>query len=361
MQRLLVTGAAGFIGSAFCRQGLRQGLADIVGFDAMTYAASPRTVEDLRGLGPFRLMEGDIADPVAVKAAFASARPQAVVHFAAETHVDRSIDGPAAFVRTNVLGTSTLLEAARDYVAGLPPAERTAFRFLHISTDEVFGSLGPEGAFTEESPYAPNSPYAASKAAADHLVRAWHTTYGLPTLITNCSNNYGPYQFPEKLIPTILLKALDSKPLPVYGQGLNVRDWLYVDDHAEALWQVLTRGRVGETYGIGGEGGTITNLELVRILCRLMDERRPTTPEGPHERLITFVADRPGHDLRYTIDSTKTRRELGWSPRTSLHDGLAATLDWYLANAPWWRAIEATRYRGERLGLGCTPTREVAA
>jgi dTDP-glucose 4,6-dehydratase len=289
-----------------------------------------------------------VCDAGALRALFARYHPAAVVHLAAESHVDRSIDGPADFIQTNVVGTFTLLEEARHYWNGLSAARRDRFRFLHVSTDEVFGSLGPCGYFHEGAPYAPNSPYSASKAGADHLVRAWHHTYGLPVLTTNCSNNFGPYQFPEKLIPLMILSALEGKPLPVYGSGQQVRDWLYVDDHADALLSVLASGRIGETYCIGGRS-ELTNLEVVRAICALMDER---VPEGaPHDALITFVQDRPGHDMRYAIDTGKVSRELGWAPRETFATGLRHTVNWYLSHRRWWKRVRSGAYRGERLGL----------
>ena len=271
------------------------------------------------------------------------------MHLAAESHVDRSIDGPSAFIQSNIVGTNVLLEATREYWLALSPTERLAFRFHHVSTDEVYGSLGADGAFTEQSAYAPNSPYAASKASSDHLVRAWHHTFGLPVVISNCSNNYGPFQFPEKLIPLIVLSAVQGKPLPVYGTGENVRDWLHVDDHAAALMQILTRGRVGESYNVGGNSER-TNIAVVREICRILDELLPSSPHRPHEQLITFVKDRPGHDHRYAVDASKIRRELGWEPREVFETGLRRTVEWYLANEPWVHAI-SRRFNGERIGL----------
>ena len=347
--KLLVTGGAGFIGSAVVRLAVARGHA-VVNVDALTYAACLDNVASVAGAPGYRFEHADIRDRAAMDRIFAEHRPDAVLHLAAESHVDRSIDGPGTFVDTNVRGTFTLLEAARAHwmAAGRPDG----FRFHHVSTDEVFGSLGPTGAFTEATPYDPRSPYSASKAASDHLVRAWHETYGLPTLETNCSNNYGPYHFPEKLIPVVILRALAGEPIPVYGQGLNVRDWLYVEDHADALLTVLARGAVGRTYAIGGENEA-ANIDLVRRICALLDDRRP---EGaPHDRLIAFVADRPGHDLRYAIDPTRIRTELGWRPSVTLDEGLARTVDWYLANAPWWQALQSRQGVGERLGTGAAP------
>ncbi len=293
----------------------------------------------------------DVLDAAALARIFAEHRPRGVMHLAAESHVDRSIDGPAEFIETNIVGTSTLLEAARQYWDGLEGAEREAFRFHHVSTDEVYGSLGPEGLFTEETPYSPNSPYSASKASSDHLVRAWHETYGLPVVITNCSNNYGPCQFPEKLIPVLILKALAGEKLPIYGKGENVRDWLYVEDHAAALRLVLEKGRVGQTYNIGGRAER-TNIDVARAVCSILDDLLPDSPHRPHENLITFVADRPGHDLRYAIDSSKIERELGWSQKESFESGLKRTVAWYLENRTWWQRILSGDYQVERIGLG---------
>ncbi|MCF8506877.1 MAG: dTDP-glucose 4,6-dehydratase [Caulobacter sp.] len=346
---ILVTGGAGFIGSAVVRMLIRETPARVVNLDALTYAGSPTTVAEIADDPRYVFEHADIRDARAVAGIFARHDPDAVMHLAAESHVDRSIDGPSVFVETNVTGTSVLLEAARRHRESLPENRKGAFRFHHVSTDEVYGSLGPEGAFTETSPYDPRSPYAASKAASDHLARAWHHTFGLPVVVTNCSNNYGPYQFPEKLIPVIIANALDGKPLPVYGDGLNVRDWLFVEDHARALLTVLARGRVGETYNVGGSCER-TNLDLVTTLCRLLDALRPD-PAGPRERLITFVTDRPGHDRRYAIDAAKIRGELGWHPAETLETGLSRTVRWYLDNEAWWRTLRQTHAAG-RLGLG---------
>ena len=348
MTRILVTGGAGFIGSAVIRQFLAETDAIVINLDALTYAANLASLPGAAGHPRYVFERADIRDGAALARVFAAHRPDAVMHLAAESHVDRSIDGPGTFIDTNITGTYRLLEAARAHWLGLEGAARAAFRFHHVSTDEVFGSLGPEGLFTETTPYQPRSPYSASKAASDHLVRAWHETYGLPVVLTNCSNNYGPYQFPEKLIPLMILKGLSGQTLPVYGKGENVRDWLYVEDHARALRLVLERGRVGECYNIGGNCER-TNLTVVRTLCALLDERHPDG--APHERLIGFVADRPGHDLRYAIDAGKIERELGWRPRESFESGLARTVDWYLANQTWWRAIVDGSYQGQRLGL----------
>jgi dTDP-glucose 4,6-dehydratase len=340
--KLLVTGGAGFIGSAVVRLAIAEGHA-VVNLDALTYAASLESVASVADHPNYRFVKADIRDRAALDRVLAEHAPDAIMHLAAESHVDRSIDGPAAFIDTNVVGTYTLLEAARAWWDGSRP-----FRFHHISTDEVFGTLGPEGAFTETSPYAPNSPYSASKAASDHLVRAWGETYGLPVVLSNCSNNYGPFHFPEKLIPVVILNALAGRPIPVYGAGENVRDWLYVEDHARALLAIVAKGRIGESYNVGGNAEA-RNIDLVRAICGLMDEM---LPEGaPHERLIAFVADRPGHDFRYAIDASKIRAELGWSPSVTLREGLRRTVAWYLENRDWWQAIQARGHRMERIGL----------
>jgi dTDP-glucose 4,6-dehydratase len=352
-QTILVTGGAGFIGSAVVRKLIRATEARVVNVDKLTYAGNPDSLSEVDGDPRYRFEHVDICDAEALARVFAEHRPTAVMHLAAESHVDRSIDGPADFIQTNLVGTFTLLEAARRYWLALPQAERQAFRFLHVSTDEVFGSLGEEGFFTEQTPYSPNSPYSASKAGSDHLVRAWHHTYGLPVVTTNCSNNYGPYQFPEKLIPLMILNALVGKPLPVYGKGENVRDWLYVDDHAEALLTVLERGRIGETYAIGGHN-EMKNIDVVRTLCAVVDELAPDAEVGPRERLITYVTDRPGHDLRYAIDASKIQQELGWAPKQTFETGLRETVLWYLENRQWWERVQSGAYRGERLGLSLT-------
>ena len=344
--KILVTGGAGFIGSAVVRRAVAEGLG-VVNVDCLTYAACLGNVASVAGHPAYAFEKADIRDGAAMARIFADHRPDAVLHLAAESHVDRSIDGPAAFIDTNVRGTYTLLEAARRHweAAGRP----AGFRFHHVSTDEVYGSLGSTGRFTEDTPYDPRSPYSASKAASDHLVRAWGETYGLPVLVTNCSNNYGPFHFPEKLIPVVILKALAGQPIPVYGKGENVRDWLYVEDHAEALLHVLRNGKRGRTYNIGGENEA-RNIDLVRRICAILDDRRPAG--APHDRLISFVADRPGHDLRYAIDPARIREELGWRPSVTLEEGLARTVDWYLANEGWWRPLLDRPGVGARLGLG---------
>ena len=334
--KLLVTGGCGFIGSAVVRQALAAG-HDVVNVDKLTYAANQANVPDA-GNPRYTLEVVDICDADALASVFATHKPDIVMHLAAESHVDRSIDGPGAFIHTNVTGTFTMLQAARA---------ADVQRFHHISTDEVYGSLGATGKFTETTAYDPRSPYSASKAASDHLVRAWGETYGLPVVVTNCSNNYGPYHFPEKLIPLIILNGLAGKPLPVYGEGLNVRDWLYVEDHATALLTVATKGEIGETYNIGGNAEA-TNIDIVRRICALLDEAAPTNK--PHDQLITFVADRPGHDFRYAIDASKIKAELGWAPSVTLEEGLRRTVDWYLANEAWWRPLQE-RYAQQRLGV----------
>lgn len=348
MATWLVTGGAGFIGGNFVLDAVRRGIR-VVNLDALTYAGNRDTLAALDGNPDHVFVEGDIGDAALVARLLREHQPDAVVNFAAESHVDRSIDGPAAFVQTNVVGTLALLEQARDYWKSLDAPRRDAFRFLHVSTDEVYGSLGETGKFTETTPYAPNSPYSASKAASDHLVRAFHHTYGLPVLTTNCSNNYGPYQFPEKLIPLVIARALAGEPLPVYGDGRNVRDWLYVGDHCSAIGRVLEAGRVGETYNVGGNAER-ENIEVVRTICRLLDERRPLADGRARESLITFVADRPGHDRRYAIDASKIERELGWTPTVTFEEGIARTVDWYLDNQPWVSRVLDGSYRLERIG-----------
>ena len=354
IQSILVTGGAGFIGSNFVRQWLAEGGGSLVNLDKLTYAGNPESLSDVADHPDYRFVEGDICDGPLVSELLKSHRCEGVVNFEAESHVDRSIDGPAPFVETNVVGTFRLLEAARGYWEGLDASARSRFRFLHVSTDEVYGSLGPEGRFTESTPYAPNSPYAASKAAGDHLARAYFRTYGLPTIVTNCSNNYGPYQFPEKLIPLMILNALEGKPLPVYGDGRQVRDWLYVEDHCRAIRAVLAGGRPGEVYNIGGDCER-TNLDVVQKITELVDRLAPDAPRTPSSSLITFVKDRPGHDRRYAIDAGKIRRELGWRPQESFESGLERTVRWYLGNLAWAERVATGEYRRERLGLGSTP------
>ena len=348
MQTWLVTGGAGFIGGNFVLEAVASGVR-VVNLDALTYAGNLDTLSSLESNPNHRFVQGDIGDRTLVARLLAEHRPSAVINFAAESHVDRSIDGPAAFIQTNVVGTLALLECARDYWKSLEGAAKQGFRFLHVSTDEVYGSLGDEGRFTETTPYAPNSPYSASKAASDHLVRAFHHTYGLPVLTTNCSNNYGPFQFPEKLIPLIIQKALAGEPLPVYGDGRNVRDWLFVADHCAAIRRVLEAGRVGETYNVGGDAER-ENIHVVKTLCALLDQRRPRADGKPRESQITYVKDRPGHDRRYAIDASKIQGELGWKPAVSFEQGIAATVDWYLANGDWVQRVLDGSYRLERIG-----------
>jgi len=350
MNTILVTGGAGFIGGCFVRQCVTERTARVVTFDKLTYAGNLDSLEPVIHDSQHVFVHGDIVDQTAVEHALEAYQPDAIVHFAAESHVDRSIDSPAEFVRTNVQGTFQLLESARQYWQKLPPPRRDAFRFLHVSTDEVYGSLGPSGKFLESSPYDPSSPYSASKAASDHFVRAYHRTYGLPALVTNCSNNYGPYQFPEKLIPLMILNALEGKPLPVYGDGRNVRDWLYVEDHCRAIQRVLAGGAPGETYNVGGNCEQ-ANLDVVTTICRAVDDLRPGLPHAPCSSLITFVTDRPGHDRRYAIDAQKIQRELGWKPEHDFDSGLRCTVQWYLDNPNWVKRVSSGDYRRERLGL----------
>lgn len=347
---ILVTGGAGFIGSAVVRQLIARGDVRVVNLDKLTYAGNLATVREAADSPRYHFEKVDICDAAALKRVFDQYRPDAVMHLAAETHVDRSIDGPKTFIETNLIGTYTLLEEARSYWRGLSATQAQAFRFLHISTDEVYGSLGAEGYFTEDSPYQPNSPYSASKAGSDHLVRAWHHTYGFPVLTTNCSNNYGPYQHPEKLIPLMIFNALDGKPLPVYGTGSNIRDWLYVEDHARALCLVLAQGGIGEVYNVGGHNEK-TNLEVVNTICDLLDEMRPNAEGRSYHRLIAFVQDRPGHDQRYAIDASKIDAELGWRPQETFESGLRNTVRWYLDNAQWWLSSIDQNYQRQRLGL----------
>jgi dTDP-glucose 4,6-dehydratase len=349
--KILVTGGAGFIGSAVCRLFVGELGATVLNVDKLTYAANLASLKQIDGAAGYRFRCADICDRAVMAELLQSFAPDAVLHLAAESHVDRSIDGPGEFIKTNIEGTYALLEAALGYWRTLPPTPAARFRFHHVSTDEVFGSLGPDGQFKETSRYQPNSPYAASKAASDHLVRAWHETFGLPVVLTNCSNNYGPYHFPEKLIPLAILKALHGEAIPVYGAGDNIRDWLYVEDHARALHAVLTQAPPGESYNIGGNGER-TNLHVVRAICALLDEMQPHSPYRPHAGLITFVADRPGHDRRYAMDATKIAAELGWRPRESFETGLRKTVAWYLDNRWWWEPIWSERYSGARLGVG---------
>jgi len=350
---VLVTGGAGFIGSAVIRMLIEETDATVVNVDKLTYAANLETLESVADSNRYHLEMVDICDAARIEALFARYRPETVMHLAAESHVDRSIDGPAEFIQTNIVGTFVLLEAALSYWKGLQGMERDDFRFHHVSTDEVYGSLGETGLFTEDSQYQPNSPYSASKASSDHLVRAWHETYGLPTVVTNCTNNYGPYQFPEKLIPVVILKILAGQPIPVYGKGENVRDWLYVEDHARALWRVAEQGRLGETYCIGGNC-EMQNIDIVRGICAIMDERAPADDGKPHADSIIYVEDRPGHDLRYAMDISKINQELGWFPAETFESGLRRTVEWYLENRHWWQKILDTKHQGQRLGTGRT-------
>jgi len=349
-QTWLVTGGAGFIGGNFVLEAVKAGNR-VVNLDALTYAGNLDTLSSLQGNASHVFVHGDIGDRALVSRLLAEHQPEAVLNFAAESHVDRSIDGPGAFIQTNVVGTLGLLEAARDYWKALAEPARSAFRFLHVSTDEVYGSLGQTGKFTETTPYAPNSPYSASKAASDHLVRAFHHTYGLPVLTTNCSNNYGPYHFPEKLIPLVIAKALAGEPLPVYGDGKNVRDWLFVTDHCSAIRTVLAKGQVGETYNVGGNAER-QNIEVVQAICALLDQRRPRADGKPRSSQITYVTDRPGHDRRYAIDATKLKEQLGWEPQHTFEQGIAMTVDWYLANQDWVKRVLDGSYRLERIGQG---------
>lgn len=345
--RVLVTGGAGFIGSAVARHLVLSAGHDVLVYDKLTYAGTLSSLADISESPQFGFVQGDVCDRDALTQAFCTFQPDWVVHLAAESHVDRSITGSAPFINTNIIGTFTLLEVAREYWTDLAPERKDTFRFLHASTDEVYGSLGPTGSFSETSPYDPSSPYSASKAAADHLAKAWHRTYGMPVLLTNCSNNYGPYQFPEKLIPLSLLRALAKQPLTLYGKGTNVRDWLHVDDHASALQAILEKGRPGETYNVGGSCER-QNIDIIKSICRYMDEVRPDA--APHDKLITYVQDRPGHDARYAVDSSKIQSELGWAPKVEFEAGLRDTMRWYMENAKWWAPL-STQYDGSRLGL----------
>ncbi|MCD2452613.1 dTDP-glucose 4,6-dehydratase [Methylicorpusculum oleiharenae] len=347
---IIVTGGAGFIGSNFVHQMLKRGDTKVITLDALTYAGNLETLADVDDDINHRFVLGSIGDKSLVDYLLSRYQPDAIINFAAESHVDRSIDDPGSFIQTNVVGTYGLLESAKNYWQQLDENARDNFRFLHVSTDEVYGSLGEEGKFTEETPYQPNSPYSASKAASDHLVRAYYHTYGLPVLTTNCSNNYGPYQFPEKLIPLMILNAMSGKALPIYGQGLNIRDWLYVEDHCKAIEAVLCKGRVGQVYNIGGNNEK-TNVEVVDTLCSLLDELLPHSSFSPHKQLVKFVVDRPGHDLRYAIDAGKIKNELGWEPEETFETGLRKTVQWYIDHPNWWTNILDGSYRGERLGL----------
>ncbi len=355
---VFITGGAGFIGSALIRHLIQHTDVNVVNIDKLTYAGNLQSLESVAQNPRYRFAHTDICDAVALNALFAEHQPKGILHLAAESHVDRSIDGPAAFIETNIVGTYTLLEAARRYWNTLDNDEKKLFRFHHISTDEVYGDLhGSSDLFTETTPYSPSSPYSASKASSDHLVRAWQRTYGLPAVITNCSNNYGPYHFPEKLIPLMILNCLAGKPLPVYGEGLQIRDWLYVEDHARALWKVFTRAENGETYNIGGHNER-RNIDVVHAICAILDEIRPAAnhPATAHlksyRELITHVPDRPGHDLRYAIDAAKIAADLGWQPQETFESGIRKTVEWYLANETWWRAVQDGSYQGQRLGLG---------
>jgi len=349
-QKILITGGAGFIGSAVIRHLIAETDAAVVNVDKLTYAANLESLKPVADNPRYAFEKADICDGAAMAHLLEKHRPTAIMHLAAESHVDRSIDGPGAFIMTNVVGTYALLDASVAYWRSLDEAGRARFRFHHISTDEVFGSLGETGFFTETTPYDPSSPYSSSKASSDHLVRAWHRTYGLPVVLSNCSNNYGPCQFPEKLIPLMILNALEGRPLPVYGQGTNVRDWLYVEDHARALWEVLSKGAPGESYNVGGNN-EMKNIEVVQMICDILDDVVDPLPGGPRRGLITHVKDRPGHDQRYAIDASKIRRDLGWEPRETFDTGLRRTVDWYLDNRDWWQPLRDGVYAGDRLGL----------
>jgi dTDP-glucose 4,6-dehydratase len=348
--KIIITGGAGFIGSAVIRYLINSTDTIVLNVDKLTYAGNLDSLSSVADNPRYHFAQVDICDTQAMQRVVGEFKPDAIMHLAAESHVDRSIDGPAQFINTNVIGTYSLLEVARDYWQSLESEAKLRFRFHHVSTDEVYGSLGDVGLFTETTPYRPSSPYSASKASSDHLVRVWHHTYRLPIIITNCSNNYGPHQFPEKLIPLTILNALEGKPLPVYGKGENVRDWLYVDDHVSALWLVLQKGIVGETYNIGGQSEK-RNIEVVRSICRIMDEFLPKSQHTPHERLINFVPDRPGHDFRYAIDIYKIQQKLGWKPQETFDSGLRKTIRWYLNNTQWCQRVRDGSYKGERLGL----------
>ena len=349
--KVIVTGGAGFIGSAVIRHIIENTDDQVLNVDKLTYAGNLESLIDVKNDSKYNFKQIDICDAIAIEQAFNDFKPDLIMHLAAESHVDRSIDGPAEFIHTNIVGTYTLLEAARKYWQKLDDDKKTAFRFHHISTDEVYGDLeGTTDLFTETTPYAPSSPYSASKASSDHLVRAWHRTYGLPVIVTNCSNNYGPYHFPEKLIPLVILNALDGKDLPIYGKGNQVRDWLYVEDHARALYKVVTEGTIGETYNIGGHNEK-QNIEVVKAICQILDELKPQSNGEPYESLITFVKDRPGHDLRYAIDATKIKENLGWTPEETFDSGIRKTVEWYLNNLEWCRRVQDGSYQRERLGV----------
>ncbi|RTZ74609.1 MAG: dTDP-glucose 4,6-dehydratase [Candidatus Neomarinimicrobiota bacterium] len=347
----IVTGGSGFIGTNFIRFMLNNGFAErIINLDKLTYAGNPQNLLEYDNDKRYAFAQGDICDQELVQELFILHKPDVVVNFAAESHVDRSIDGPSDFIRTNISGTYTLLQKSLRYYQSLTKEDQKSFRFHHISTDEVFGSLDNDGIFTEETPYDPSSPYSASKASSDHLVRAWHRTYGLPIIISNCSNNYGPYQFPEKLIPLMILNCLQEKPLPVYGTGENIRDWLFVDDHCDAIHTIIEKGEIGETYNVGGNN-EIKNIDIVKTICNLLDNIRPSENLKSYQELITFVKDRPGHDLRYAIDSSKLQNKLGWSPKETFETGIRKTIEWYLDNKTWWLDIQNNTYQQERLGV----------
>lgn len=348
---IIVTGGAGFIGSAVIRHIIKNTDNQVLNIDKLTYAGNLESLIDVEDNSRYSFKQIDICDALSIEKAFNDFQPDLIMHLAAESHVDRSIDGPAEFINTNIVGTYTLLEAARKYWQSIDDSKKSTFRFHHISTDEVYGDLeGTTDLFTETTPYAPSSPYSASKASSDHLVRAWYRTYGLPVVITNCSNNYGPYHFPEKLIPLVILNALDGKPLPIYGKGDQIRDWLYVEDHARALYKVVTEGAIGETYNIGGHNEK-QNIEVVRTICAILDELKPQSNGQPYESLITFVTDRPGHDVRYAIDATKIKNDLGWTPEETFDTGIRKTVEWYLNNLEWCRRVQDGSYQRERLGV----------
>ena len=349
--KILVTGGCGFIGSNFILKQIEETENQILNLDKLTYAGNTDNLDSIKDSSPYEFIKGDIADKKLLVKIFNEFQPDAIVHFAAESHVDRSIDGPMDFIHTNIVGTSILLnEATKYYNANIAESNSREFKFLHVSTDEVFGSLNEDGFFVETTPYDPSSPYSASKASSDHLVRAWHRTYGLPILITNCSNNYGPFQFPEKLIPLMIANCIDEKPLPVYGKGHNIRDWLYVEDHCAAVYTVLQHGEIGETYNVGGNN-EIRNIDIVKTICAILDEMRPSPNGKSYGNLISFVKDRPGHDFRYAIDASKIKTELGWTPKETFESGIKQTIEWYIENESWWRKIQDKTYNQERLGL----------